>query len=663
MIFPKHVAGGFALVIGCSSVVSTVQAQTPTRIALEQSNLALEVGDSARVSAAVYDENGNVIDMPVFYFAPGARRKLSVSLRDGAITALKGGEYKVYAIVRGVQGLRDSVMVSVTYPPVEEVVVHAAGDRFFVGATVRHEATIIDASGEERRDVPIRWSTSDPSIATANRIGLMTAHREGSITLRATAEGVTGEHRYQVVANPVRTLTLDASADSGRTGDVIHFSASALDGSGRRVDDAPITFTLVADPEDSVVAQSPPAEIDQQGRFVAQKAGDYTVMAVAPGHVAYHTISMSNRNVSRRVEIVGQGAVRDVRTSDLWIWEGVDGRDYAVTGTWGANGAAYFWDVTDPANTTLIDSVVVDARTVNDVKVSEDGRVAVISREGASNRRNGMVILDVTDPRNVEILSHFDDGLTGGVHNVFIYDNHVYAINAGRRFDVINIEDPRNPHRVGQFELDTPGHGIHDVWVVDGIAYTSNWADGVVLVDVGNGMAGGSPSNPIKIASYADFRGATHAAFPYKSPTGKFYVLMGDEIGRGYVGANERTPPKMAGYIHFVDFTDPLNPEEVARYDVPDAGSHNFWIEGDELYAAFYNGGLRVVDISGELKGNLFDQGREVAQYFAYDPDGFVANAPFAWGPQPYKGHIFVAEHHSGLWAIKLEPPPAALTP
>ena len=32
--------------------------------------------------------------------------------------------------------------------------------------------------------------------------------------------------------------------------------------------------------------------------------------------------------------------------------------------------------------------------------------------------------------------------MTGGVHNVFIYDNHVYAVNNGRKYDVINIEDP-----------------------------------------------------------------------------------------------------------------------------------------------------------------------------------------------------------------------------
>ena len=122
------------------------------------------------------------------------------------------------------------------------------------------------------------------------------------------------------------------------------------------------------------------------------------------------------------------------------------------------------------------------------------------------------------------------------------------------------------------------------------------------------------------------------------------------------------TPEAYAGYIHIVDFTDPLNPEEVARYEVPEAGSHNIWIEHDKLYAAFYNGGLRVVDISGELKGNLTYQGREIARFMAFDPEGFIVNAPMTWGPQPYKGHVFFAEHFSGLWTVKLVPP-EALTP
>jgi hypothetical protein len=245
----------------------------------------------------------------------------------------------------------------------------------------------------------------------------------------------------------------------------------------------------------------------------------------------------------------------------------------------------------------------------------------------------------------------------------------VYAVNNGRKYDIINIEDPRNPYRVGVFELDAVGHAVHDVWVVDGIAYSSNWGDGVVLVDVGNGIAGGTPSQPVQFAQYRDYGGATHAAFPYRSPTGRVYVFMGDEIGRsngGPTDANGRampnTPEAMSGWIHVVDFTDPESPEEVARYEVPEAGSHNFWIEGDKLYASFYNGGTRVVDISGELKGNLGRQGREIARFMAFDPDGFVANAPFSWGPQLYKGRIFIAEHNSGLWSIKLQEPPPVLT-
>ena len=628
--------------------------------------LSLEVGDTARLHATVYDADGKTVDAQVFFFARG--RDIAVS-RDGKVQALRGGEYTIFVFVRaGDSPLRSLVPVEVAFPPVTEVRISPAGERFFVGAGVRHQATVIDAAAMERPEIQVQWSTSDPEIATVDHSGLFTAHREGTVTLSATAEGVTAEHRYRVVANPIRTLTIEVSAQSGRTGDVIHVSTTALDRRGRVVEDAPITFAVVSDPDDSVVAQFPAAEIDERGRFVAYQGGTHTVMAIVPGHVARHTIEITRRHISRKIDFVGQGPVRAVPTSDLWVWEGVDGRDYAVTGTWGAHGAAYFWDVTDPAVPELVDSIVVDARTVNDVKVTEDGTVCVITREGASNRRNGIVILDCSNPRDVKILSTFDDDLTGGVHNVFVYKDHVYAVNNGRKYDIINIEDPTNPHRVGVFELDTPGHALHDVWVVDGIAYSSNWGDGVVLVDVGNGIAGGSPSNPVKIAQYADFGGATHTAFPYRSPTGRFYVLMGDEIGRDADGPRvegrpiPRTPQAMAGYIHFVDFTDPLNPEEVARYEVPEAGSHNLWIKGDTLYAAFYNGGLRVIDISGELKGNLTYQGREIARFMAYDPEGYRPNAPFTWGPQPYKGHIFIAEHNSGLWSVKLRQP-AALVP
>jgi len=241
----------------------------------------------------------------------------------------------------------------------------------------------------------------------------------------------------------------------------------------------------------------------------------------------------------------------------------------------------------------------------------------------------------------------------------------VYALSAGTRYDIINISDPANPFRVGSYELDTPGHSIHDVWVENGIAYSSNWSDGVHIVDVGGipqkeqsrdksnfnpflALAGkGSPGNPVKLGSKSDPNGHNHAAFPFVSQSSdKFYIIAGDEYGSEF---------GMAGGFHFLDFTDPTNPQETAVYQVPEAGSHNHWVHGDTLLASYYQGGLRVVDISGELMGDIYAQGREIAYFNSSDPKGFVANRPNVWGTIPYKGLIYFSDMNNGLWAIKLE--------
>ena len=140
-----------------------------------------------------------------------------------------------------------------------------------------------------------------------------------------------------------------------------------------------------------------------------------------------------------------------------------------------------------------------------------------------------------------------------------------------------------------------------------------------------------------------------------------FYVVAGDEAFP-YPRLSPDAPEKAAGWLHFVDFSDITQPKEVARYQVPEAGSHNYWIEGDILYAAFYNGGLRVVDLSGELMGDLYRQGREIALFLPSHPEGRIRNAAMVWGPQPHKGTIFLADHYSGLWAVRLAPNGAAGT-
>lgn len=637
------------LILGCLILFSAVQLMAQKAIVVEPENVVLEVGQTQKLNVYL-TENGKKVDGPVnLTYSRRYRRSMSIDSTN-QVAAYQPGTYDILAIGNGV---RKEFQIVIKSPAIAEVKIESIPNQIYAGTSVTLNYQVIDKSGAVREDVPVTFQSKSTDIATVNKFGIVNTNKAGKVAINASAEGVTNTINLNVVPNPIAKIELTANGDQARTGDVFHFTAKAFDKKGKEVKDAPIYYSFSGISDNT--SQSASGLIKQDGRFVADEAGTYTITASCGVASASKMVSISPRDVARKIELVGQGSVNDKHTSDLWIWEGVDGRDYAVTGTWGADGTAYFWDVTNPANISKIDSVQVDARTVNDVKISEDGTICVISREGASNRKNGLVIIDVKNPRDAKIISTFDENLTGGVHNVFISKGHVYALSAGQKYYVINIEDPKNPYAVSKFELDTPGHSIHDVWVDDGIAYSSNWADGIQLVDVGNGIAGGSPDNPKKISSYAYPNKANHASFPFKSPsTGKFYVIGGDEIFP--YGLDVKGPNMAGGYLHVIDFTDLDNPEEVARFEVPYAGSHNYWIEDEILYVAFYNGGVRVVDLSGELMGDLRKQGREIAWIIPNDPNGYVPNAPFTWGAQLHKGHIFYSDWNSGLWSAKLEP-------
>ena len=640
------------------------------RIDVDPGALTLEIGEAAQLSATVRDAGGAVLDDATVVYYSRARRSVSVT-RTGRVEAYRPGEFTLIALVPSNPGDRSrrpdararvEIPVTVPLPPISEVAFARVPPVFYAGTQPHLQVVVTDTAGARRDDVPVAFATSDAAVAAIDRFGFLTLRAAGTVTVTAAVDTESDALTIEVRDNPVASLTLEVGADAARTGDVLRFTAVAADARGRPVSGVPVRFAVGGETAPAIVAAGAPAQIAADGRFVAERSGTYTVIATAGTHTATRTVSIESRDVTREVEVVGRGKVLDRRSSDLWVWEGTDGRDYAVTGTWGADGHTYFWDVTDPANIEKVNEVQVDARTVNDVKVSADGELAVIGREGASNRRNGIVVLGAGNPREgVPVLSEFTNQLTGGVHNVFVDGDHVYALSAGRRYDIISLEDPRNPERVGRFELETQGHSVHDVWVSDGIAFSSNWTDGVVAVDVGGGGRGGTPERPVELGRYAYPNGWNHAAFPYRSQsTGKFYLFAGDEAypygGLANDAEDAQLPFRTAGWIHVIDWSDWDDPQEVARYQVPEAGSHNIWVEDDVLYVGYYYpGGLRVVDVSGELMGDLYRQGREIARFVPFEPDGFAPNAPFVWGPQPYKGHIFFTDYNSGLWAVRLQ--------
>ena len=654
------------------------------RLVVEPAELTLEVGESRQLTATVFGPDGEEVPDARVVFFSGNRLALSVT-PTGFVSANRPGEHRATALLpdrpfdgawdsysRRDPGIRASVTVTVPTPAVTELFFDDPPTEAWAGTARPLSVSGRDGAGDFRPAVEAEYAVSDPAVAEVDEFGVVSFLAPGEVVVTASRRGLSVTQTIRVGENPTARLVLEAPEQSEvRTGDVLRFRAEARDADGASLSGAPIRFALESRPDahrPESLGAGASAQVTADGRFVAEQPGLYTVVAMSGGRIARRAVRAVPRGVGREVEFLGHARVSDRVTADLWVWEGADGRDYAVHGTWNAEGHAYFYDVTDPRNMELIDTVQVDARTVNDVKVSADGTLCVISREGASNRRNGFVLLDVTNPREVEILASFDQGLTGGVHNVFLDENHVYAVNNGRRWDVVNVEDPRNPFRVSRFETDTPGRSVHDVWVRDGIAYQAGRTDGLILVDVGGGGLGGSPNTPVEIGRFPQITGWNHAVWPFRSPsTGRLYVIGGDEAfhlnprrpDAGGILWREGIPSRAKGWLHFVDFTDPDDPEEVARFQLADSGPHNLWVDWEEevMYVGYYDAGLRVVDLSGELLGDLYRQGREIARFFPEDNEGFLANAAFTWGPQPHKGTIFLADFNSGLWAVRLKPP------
>jgi hypothetical protein len=558
---------------------------------------------------------------------------------SGTVRALRPGTARVLAIV-GERTAESVIVVPALAPATVELRVGAA--QVLAGTGAPLDIVVRDRQGSILQDAALRFETDAPRIATVDATGRLLAHAVGNTRVRAIAGTARAEAAVRVVANPATSYSLSGSLERPRTGDVVRFRVTGRDAAGREVGSLLPAWSV----------QGPGAEIfadGEEGVFVASRPGRHVVTAfLGPEQVERTIIDVTQRTHDVEFTRVGHGLTVGHHAGDTWAFEGVDGRDYALIGTFMHDWAKVF-DITDPANPTLTDSVQLDARRINDVKIHPNNRIGILTREGASSRRNGIVVLDLSSPAHPKIISEFTETVTGGVHNVWIdgANNLVYACHNGTRdVRIIDISDPRAPREVGRWGLPNEDRSLHDVIVQDGYAYLSYWNDGLVMLDVGAGTHGGSPQQPAFVSRFQYPGGQTHTAFRH----GK-YLFVGDEIFPSDWNADR--PIEARGYVHVVDYSDPEKPVEVARYEVPEAGAHNFWVEDDVLYVGYYQAGLRVLDISGELRGDLYSQGREMGVLSTSSPDAITPNWSMTWGAQPFKGNIITSDLNSGLWLAK----------
>jgi hypothetical protein len=488
--------------------------------------------------------------------------------------------------------------------------------------------------------------------------GIVAGEAPGTATVVAEAGALTARLDVTVRANPVRAIRIVPPAGPVRVGDVVRLRAELTGRDARPVSDVPVRWSV----------SGPGGAAYAGGQFVATRPHAYPITASVGERVAYATIQAVPRADRRTVEPVAHAPLpKDVQAAEIWPVG-----DVAYVSTIGSE--LYTFDISNPAAPRLTDSLVIDARLLNDVMTTPDGKTGVISREGASSRKNGLVFFDASDPRHPRVISEFNETVSGGVHSAFVYEHYVFATDdATGSLRIIDFADPRTPRQVARWQIERPVTGpypveflnvaperyLHDVYVRDGLAYLAYWRDGLVILDVGKGIRRGSITSPQLVSHYTynhaelyppGYIAGTHAVFRDGN-----YVFLGDESYPGLLDLASREQFPTRGLLHVIDVSDIERPREVATYDPGEFGVHNLYAADGLVYIGAYNGGIRVLDVSGELRGDLGAQGRVIGSVYTGSLEGYRPNMALAWSAIPHRGHIFASDVNTGLWVAQVK--------
>lgn len=285
--------------------------------------------------------------------------------------------------------------------------------------------------------------------------------------------------------------------------------------------------------------------------------------------------------------------------------------------------------------------------------------------------KNGTFIADVTDPANPVTVSFVE--VAQGSHNMTVHPSGRFLYNSNSdlitsplpAIEIFDVTDFANPRLAKELALPTrPGLGTesHDIaFSRDGSrAYSAALSQGVIIDST-------KPADPTVITSFVDPTiNVWHQLEPV-TVDGKTFLIAEDEFA-GAVGTGQC--PNGGLHIYDITGTNELNPVKVGYWNIDTVGptfsptdsctAHVLDIQEKEniMTLAFYNGGVRVVDLGGLAGIGLGTTStsaglRQIGFYRAQNANAWSAKTPKIQGNGDF--YLYGNDIRRGLDVFKFD--------
>jgi len=260
-------------IVGTAAVTVLPTGPVLTSITLSPIEVMLTIGESEQFTALCRDQYGEPMDeIPVTWSVDNE----SVGTIDatGLFTATGAGTTGVTAAAGEITGSANVTVVPAGPAPIDVIIVSPAAVTLDIGCIQQFTATCYDADGTLIPGAAVVWTVTDGAVGRIDDDGLFTAIGEGTTTVAATLDGVTGTATVTVRSPPsvLARIEVCPPCTTLDVGETYRFAATGYDRFGNVIPDLAFTWSC----SDPCIGS-----IDDCGLFTALAEGTATITASA----------------------------------------------------------------------------------------------------------------------------------------------------------------------------------------------------------------------------------------------------------------------------------------------------------------------------------------------------------------------------------------------